>query len=62
MSQAELKAIGNLSIKDRVKKWKTFTQCCYGAGVRATRKEVKKFANKEGKAWDFYKEVVGDIK
>jgi hypothetical protein len=58
ISKAEMKAMEGMSIKDRVTKWKTFVQCCYGAGIRPTRREVKQFASETGRAWEFYKEAI----
>lgn len=58
MSQAEIEIIKNMSIKERVSKWKTFLQCCKGANVLPTRREVKRFQNETGKAWEFYQGAI----
>ena len=58
MSQGELKAIKNMGVKQRVKKWKTFLKCCQGCNVLPTRKQVKEFSAQRGPVWEYYQEQI----
>ena len=58
MSKAELEAIKNMGVKQRVKKWKTFLKCCKGCNVLPTRRQVKEFAAERGPVWDYYQEKI----